>query len=1122
MRKTASSSRIRKKASSPPPATRQIKDQDPFHNGQTPACGLLLHAIQDVFPELQQQMKHQTPSSDLGLLLRCQFLKKRKARKLPPVPPLDDGTPPANATGPSKKKNKKKKKKKKQDNSNKTETSKEDAYSVDNDTMDDNNTNSESKELDESIKEESQQAAADSAIADAPPSLDSLPSDDLNGDDAGNRRGSVTVEDKLQSSSAFLQHIPYHETPIPGKKMFSSADFFGKIESQLPEGTPDIPTIPPIPPIPPTPENTESPATPKQPPKTTTDSSVLNSPTHEWVPEEGATSLKETPPGDVIKDPLELPFLLRLNSLENSLTTTTIDGSLISAEAVNEEVSSLENTFALYEEWLEQLDHEQKYDHFKDYQSFLEFLQDRLRKGKKSLGIPLNDLKDSCAWIECANCRQEALAEVEKLQELPEEKPVVLNPYYLKDGNAGQEMTVETAFDYVALEEGNHQPTADVEEEEPDLDTCLSFVVSEPKQRKNASKQLFFDVLTQKHLDTLVEKWLPCGIEEDVMVTTAVTQGDDDESPISANDAAIVMSTEDFHNMQTNVLENESDIRVTLDELQKVAADLLNEMANFSASFDAAKPNLELRAFPMLKDVDKMCTGYVEKLLDVLKATTDEKSCHLADLQMHIWTSYLIALNKSLKATDTYYTKMMEELADQAGVFPKIFISAELRSLYQTLVEDKVRIWTDLGTVFSNNLTCRVLKEWFTRSAWQNGVDKKAQAQESKKLDEDCHALITELSNWTETLSGGRVAEIQRDRMSQTEYVLELLQSIVEPLTKEYATVERYFSKDCNMYFAGLRSNIVLAHGVKKQMRLIDQTEVECMSTGAILMWRQMRIMKSRMILSVKLPSLPLQLKRWMLQDESRFDEWRLGTTIPKATAWGHHHIYCRAVNGGKRRVMCVLAGLAYRWLGDRCMEWKAELAEKELLTDFDMAPSMASFTDQSSAQDNKASKTSKKNKKKKKKPASSLVDVSNNAKMDESKQHSQSKDSSVQINGIHDEAKIALATIGTANNALANETGDDNCTIATLNARKEAATNEDSPKEQTDVPASMSNAEIEKLGNSKDPEIAVGAEEESDVDNYASSVYVQDEKEIVSARDFLVGRLFELLQNDDKVFIIQ
>jgi hypothetical protein len=116
-RKQSTVERIRKKKAAVPPPSPYDDDADPFHNGQTPACRLLLDAIQDIFPELQQQMKHQTDSSELGQLLRWQILKRRKERTFPPAPPLLSFSPQSTKTkelseDASKKKRKRKKKKK--------------------------------------------------------------------------------------------------------------------------------------------------------------------------------------------------------------------------------------------------------------------------------------------------------------------------------------------------------------------------------------------------------------------------------------------------------------------------------------------------------------------------------------------------------------------------------------------------------------------------------------------------------------------------------------------------------------------------------------------------------------------------------------------------------------------------------------------------------------------------------------------------------------------------------------------------------------------------------------------------------------------------------------------------
>jgi hypothetical protein len=55
----------------------------------------------------------------------------------------------------------------------------------------------------------------------------------------------------------------------------------------------------------------------------------------------------------------------------------------------------------------------------------------------------------------------------------------------------------------------------------------------------------------------------------------------------------------------------------------------------------------------------------------------------------------------------------------------------------------------------------RVLKEWFTRSVWQGCQTKNKPEEDSIMLDDYCHDLINELSQWwIEAILGGQVAEI--------------------------------------------------------------------------------------------------------------------------------------------------------------------------------------------------------------------------------------------------------------------------------------------------------------------------------------------------------------------------
>jgi len=118
-RKQSTVQRIRKKASG---LSRSNTDgsSDPYHNGETPSCRLLVEAVQDIFPELYPERQKKVESSELGQLLRWQVLKRRQERVFPPALPLTSSeevkdsedivdTSPT-VTGKKKKKKKKKKK----------------------------------------------------------------------------------------------------------------------------------------------------------------------------------------------------------------------------------------------------------------------------------------------------------------------------------------------------------------------------------------------------------------------------------------------------------------------------------------------------------------------------------------------------------------------------------------------------------------------------------------------------------------------------------------------------------------------------------------------------------------------------------------------------------------------------------------------------------------------------------------------------------------------------------------------------------------------------------------------------------------------------------------------------
>lgn len=1197
-RKQSTVERIRKKKAAAPPPSPYNDAADPFHNGQTPACRLLLEAIQDIFPELQQQMKHQTASSELGQLLRWQILRRRKERAFPPAPPLlsfspqsttktkeiisehsiTDDDPPSFGS-----KKKKKRKKKKGSALGGVELTTQD--SMDSDLGGRGSGNNMTKgDLDRYLRQKSNPVVS--------PSHDDNSDDDdedceiipLKGDATDrstdfdpsvaslDRSIHEMEEERIMLENAItptLHHLPSDDGSVDDfhEEGYSSMAYFDQIYQENTEReasdddsagyaiTLSIPVDGPLEPASPPPGSSSHPrlrsrgmssssfhsfegvVTPTT--KNTGEANgdeqqhlPLSSPvTHEWVPEESAEAKTETPPGDAIKNPLELPYLLTL-STNNGLTTTTIDGSLISAErsdhnSADHKPSSLETTKMLLEDWMGQLaDHNNKNDDGiissqrleEDCNAFISFLQKKLRDGSEPLGIPLSQLKEAITAIDCGSCQQDAIVVVNKWAEREEEKPLVLNPAVLQDWTAEDTSDVETAFDYVALEEGHHLPKPEPPDEEDgedvDRGAHMSFYIAEPASKKNDTRHIFFDQITPRHLNSLVEEWLPCGVEEEILVATSVGDSSSDCGYNGGSPGPEVLEHEHVAKIQSLVLENEKTSKDALDQIDQLGKEIQDELEQILSALPSAPQNLDVKSFPKMKIVDQKCTEYSDKILHTLQAITGGRSDAVVHLKLQLWTTYLEALNKILKASDSYYSRLGEDMADSRGVLPKPYVDAGFRKLFQTLLEEKVRVWTGFGNFLCGHLRGRLLKELHTRTVW---CSERAPATDPKSvaLDEKCNKLIQELADWTATIMGGRMADIYRERMAQTERLLEVLQAVIQPLAAQYASVERYFSTERNLYFASLRSNVVLAQGVKKQMRLIDNAEVEGMTTGVILMWTHVRLMQSRMINSSGIPPLPLQLKRWMLQDDNPLMEGWNGFDVASPLN-SHHQRYCQPGRQGKRRVMCILAGLVYRWLEEQCKVWRAEMAEKELLTDFDAGETPLAA---SNAKDvigaGKPSKA-KKAKKKKNKNATPSTDA-------ESANLQESPSGTEDQNSVHRNWDVAVSS------ELSYEKNSSDPKVGDLSIPQDAQDNI-LVKERDESHMSA----IELTENSVTPpengQAVVAQEEESaeedrvytegvtKLESYESQIFIDagDDKKI-SAEEFLISRLRQLLVSGEE-----
>jgi hypothetical protein len=819
----------------------------------------------------------------------------------------------------------------------------------------------------------------------------------------------------------------------------------------------------------------------------------MNSPTHEWVPEENAEAKTETPPGDVIKNPLSLPYLLTLNT-DNGVTTTTINGKLIYAEksianTEDYQLGSLQATRLLMEDWLGQVvilrmkrgKELSSPDVEKDARDFLKYLQAFLKHGSRPRGIPFSQFVEALEQIECPACRAGVAKLVDEWSHRGEDKPLVLNPSVLDEAPLVDDTEVDAAFDYVALEEGHHLPKPCPPPDEDglhvDRNTHMSFFVRDSDTKNNVEKCLLFDRISHVHLNTLVETWLPCGIDEEDLVNTSIN----DQMSLDGSNAVTVpevLDPEEANMIQKRIISRIQMAQNKLSDIQKGGRELMQDLDQL-LSEGAATQNINILAFTKIKAVDDKCTAFKGRIIAVVKSFSDGLESTGENLKFRLWIVYLETLNKVLQACDKYYDRLAAT-ADQRGKLPNAFVSAPFRDLVQSLVKDKIIAWTGFVDFICELFRGAALQEYITRMIWHTERDIKnaERSGTATVLYKMCNDLAIELSTWTETIAGAKIGDIYQVRMTQTEQMLEQLQKVIEPLSEEYASVEKYFSTERNLYFASLRSNIVLAQGVKTRMRLVDNAEVEGMVTGVLLMWTHVRLMQNRMIHSIRIPPLPLQLKRFMLHARSMNDS--LGTTDATRMR-SHRQQHCHLEVKCKRKALCILAGLVYRWLKEQFDLWRAQKAAEELLNGFD------NDEPTNRAGENPKPTKSKKNKKKKtQKPmATSDLEVSivpegvNDSPIDSSDNH----------------GGIMVAGDGTTEGAR--ETQQDTKQVGVVASIEPASPTQGAMSLEDDcVP--------ERSDNVPDSEF----HDEFEPDYFASQVFIEDGKDRIAPEAFLVGRL--------------
>jgi hypothetical protein len=763
----------------------------------------------------------------------------------------------------------------------------------------------------------------------------------------------------------------------------------------------------------------------------------------------------------------------------------------------------------------------------KDWTSFLEFCEQHIS------GIPLRDVVQIAEKIDCRSCQRETLDIISRMvartvkstdsAQLKLTPIVTMNPRYLaapttttKHGYAQNDDEVEDSFAYMLMEEGCLPPYDQQDDDSDDhekgnetgaLTFHLSFAfvgndttksISDKGSKENslmaeaAAYRLFPKSLDTTSLDSFIEDWLPAGISECSIKDETHDTSEQTLLPPEQTGSLIFTPSQDFNkNVITDCLDEfcqhiDSDVEVRVrEEIDKVANNFESGAGHYTA-------------FGLLQGCDNMCNTYVKDQLIPILLYAEEKIHSDGDKpnEIEVWTSFLTAIWETYESCQAYYSSVEEEVVDQNGVIPSMFVNVKARDLCFQFVSKKIETMTSMGIRIKSMKDRRVMKRQLTEGFWLHSIVKEKRKDEFIDLGNDCSNLIVSIIEWTQFVHARRMKELRSEQRNKRESMREQIKEILEPLTNLFLDIDQYLTtEERDRVGEYCQSAKEVVNAQVSTMASHEYSKVFLAALSTVLMWRACRIGEQRMLQS-RAPKPPFLIQQWMLDEN---DDLGSTTLDPTWTLCGHGW-------GGKRRLRCILAGLMHRWLSERCIEWKSETAAHELLANFDTELNSSTQTGVGNS-----SKLPKKNKKKKKKA------LSQNSS--EGDPHYTSRSSS----GSAEEIEPTEIGKGGSENGIGEKPETPIVNSSISDGVNNVQGNEKTPPEDSSAPqvsdvSTMAIAvdELEMVEHST--ENPRGQKDEIEFELPKPSIMVVDDEEnLISATDFLIGRLLDLMGEDER-----
>ena len=496
------------------------------------------------------------------------------------------------------------------------------------------------------------------------------------------------------------------------------------------------------------------------------------------------------------------------------------------------------------------------------------------------------------------------------------------------DATIGDTNDEEGAFDYVRLEEGLLPPLP------PKVVFCPS--TTNDKNRIGFVLQRQGPTNEQQAKEAVSLEWSR-ELVRDMLVYYVMAQGLSDSDVYHHLDTTTTTTTLSANMLRSLSSTVDSKCRKQNEILKGFADTLLELTTMFTETEGHNVNNIDMANFSKMKQVDDGCSALLQTILefmvDITKvflnhthattAANDDGSVSTGQLflqgldrqlrtgLLQFWSDFARML-RTLQNNHVEFDNQRLPLLDRHGAFPQPFYCSTYRSIYRQLVDSKILTIHKLivrvsktfdasvasGLLFGPDRNTTFIRKLDTQQIYQEviGECQAQQIAESSEVDSACYNLMSHLRECTETILGPSPDPAEHTRRRER---FIRLRNVAGQQLDEFSKVTPGTSL-----------------GV-----LIDESDplagdkVESEFVNLIQSWMDTR-MAARRESSVATKVMPVEVLNTMRH--RRVD--------------GQDDSVCYGGGNGKERATCILVGLLFQWMSSVYDEWRAELAQQELL----------------------------------------------------------------------------------------------------------------------------------------------------------------------------------------------